>query len=233
MVADLVDHSAGHAGREAVAFLEHQKRLQAGGARFPGLRVAGAREDLDEIGALCEAGPALGAGEPPEVAVPHRPGLHAGEVGAGIGLRQGDRADPVSPGRTAKQLRPALRVEGLGAQPLAARQDAAHREPRPRQFLRDEAVLEHAEAQAAVLRGDRDAEPALLGHGVDERTRHLGLLPVERVGHRQHRVAREGAGLGLKRRPGLGPPGRGEFRRLRRDQVLPILGSGHRYPRMV
>ena len=230
VIADLVDHPAGHPGREAVALLEHQERLQAGGARFPRLRVAGPGQDLDEVGPLGEARPALGAGQSPPVAVAHRPGLHAGEVGAGIGFRQGDRADPLPPRRAPEQLRPAIRVEGLGAEALAAGQDAAHGQPGPGQFLRDQAVLEHAEAEAAVLRRDRDAEPAFLGHGVDERARHLGLVAVELVGERQHRVAGEGAGLGLQRRPSLGPPGRGEFRRPRRDQVLPILGSGHRSP---
>jgi hypothetical protein len=44
-----------------------------------------------------------------------------------------------------------------------------------------EAVLKYAEPQAALLLRDGDAEPALRGHGVDQRAGHLGLLSVELV----------------------------------------------------
>ena len=72
-----------------------------------------------------------------------------------------------------------------------ARDDAGDAHPAAREFLRDQAVLEHAEPEAAVLFRRANAEIAEFAHLAAQVHRNLALHRVEFVGHRQHFLHRE------------------------------------------
>lgn len=57
------------------------------------------------------------------------------------------------------------------------------------------------EPKPAVFGRDRDAEPALRRHLIDQRPRHLAFLGIEVIGDRQHDIAREVPRLPLQRDP--------------------------------
>ncbi len=159
VVADLVDRGAGEAGRGGAALLLLRQVHQARRPGLPRSGVALADEHLDEVGGPGVAAPALVAGDHPLVAVEDRAGGHPGEVGAGVGLGQGDGADPLAPGAAAQQLRAPGGVGHRRPQALRAGQDAGAAHPGAGQLLGDRAVLEDAEAHPAVLRGHGDPEP--------------------------------------------------------------------------
>ena len=219
MVADLVDRIAGQALRELAALLLQQQVHQALRPRLALLRVALAHQHLDEVGGLRVAAPALAPGDHPLVAVQHGAGGDAGEVGAGVGLRQRDRADPLTARAAGEQLVPPLVVGDRRPQALRAGQDAGRRHPGAGQLLADHAVLEDAEPQAAVLGRHGDAEVAELGQPVQQGRRDLALLRVELVGDRQHLVHREPAGLLLQLLPLRGVPRGQQHRAARGCQV--------------
>ena len=195
MVADLVDRRAGEPVGEVAALLLDEQRLQTGRARLVVLGVARAHEHLDEVGGLGVAAPALVPGDHPLVAVAYRAGLHAGEVGAGVGLGQRDRADPVP------------RADAASSSALRA--SSASPVPRPCARAMMLATLIHARASSSATmqyskaprprppcsRGIGDAEVAELGHPRQQRLAGSALLRVELVRDRQHLVARERARL--------------------------------------
>ena len=232
MVADLVDRIAGQPLGELAALLLQQQVHQALRPGLALLRVALAHQHLDEVGGLRVAAPALAAGDHPLVAVQDGAGRDAGQVGAGVGLGQRDRADPLAAGAAGRAARSRRSSSGdRRPQALGAGQDAGRRHPGAGQLLADHAVLEDAEAQAAVLGRHGDAEVAELGQPGQQRRRDLALLRVELVGDRQHLVHREPAGLLLQLLPlgrvprgqqlrRLGLPGLVLARRHRRSSLL-------------
>ena len=183
MVSDLVDGLAGQPVRElATGFLDDQ-RGQSGRALLTRLGVVGAAQQLDEVGGLGVADPPLAAGDDVGVAVELGAGADGRQVGSGVGLGEAGRTDPVAAGRAFQQGAPLGAVAEVGAQPLRPRDDAGDAHPAAGQFLGHQAVLEHAQAHAAELRGHHDAEVALLAHGLDQRAGHLTLLRIQDVRH--------------------------------------------------
>ena len=76
-----------------------QERRDALGAR----RLAAAREDDVAVGHAAVGDPGLHAVEHPAVAVAPRGGGHRRHVGAGVGLRQGERRDQLAAGHARQQ----------------------------------------------------------------------------------------------------------------------------------
>src|SRR5437016_3519934 len=87
--------------------------IDSSGPGLPPARVVGAAaDDLADVGQVRPRRPHLLAGEAPHLAVAHRPGLEAGEVGAGVGLGEqlaGEDIAPVEGGQPAAAL-----LVGLG-----------------------------------------------------------------------------------------------------------------------
>jgi hypothetical protein len=77
---------------------------------------------------------------------------------------------------------------------LGTRDDGCHRHPAAGELLADQAVLEDAQAQAAVLFGNGDAEVAHVGHLLAQFHRDDAVGAIELVGDRQHFLHREGTG---------------------------------------
>ena len=69
VVADLVDRRAREPGRELAARLLHDQRGEAGCTLLPRLWILGAAQQLDEVGRLRVADPALVTGDDVVVAV--------------------------------------------------------------------------------------------------------------------------------------------------------------------
>jgi hypothetical protein len=148
----------------------------------------------DVVGAVGEGAPVLVAGEHPVVAVAHRA---AGD---------GARSEPVSgsdsevalrnsPAHDLGQVRRRFSsvIAVLDPAALGTRDDGGHRHPAAGELLADQAVLEDAQAQAAVLFGDGDAEVAHVGHLLAQLRRDDAVGAIELVGHRQHFLHDEGA----------------------------------------
>ena len=171
MVADLVDRVPGQPLGEPAPLLLQQQVDQPGGAGLALAGVALAHEHLDEVGRLGVAAPALVPGHDPLVALEDGAGRDAGEVGPGVGLGQRDRADPLAAGAAPLQLVAPVGVGHRRPEALGAGQDAGRRHPGAGQLLADHAVLEDAEAQAALLRRHGDAEVAQLGQPGQQRRR--------------------------------------------------------------
>ena len=159
-------------------------------------RLRRARDDDHEVGAVGEGAPVLVAADQVARSVLLGAAGDVGDVGAGIGLGHREGAEELALGH-ARQVAAALLLAHLlrADQQVAARDDRRDAHPAARQFLGDEAVLGAAEAQAAILLGDQDAEIAELGHLVAQVHRDVALLGVEPVGDRQHFVQRELARL--------------------------------------
>ena len=130
------------------------------------------------------------------VAVPPGPAGDVGDVGSGVGLRHREGAEELALGH-ARQITAALFLAHhvRADQQIAAGDQRGDAHPAARQLLGHQAVLEAAQAQAAVLLRDQDAEVAELGHLVAQLHRDVALLGVELVGDGQHLVEREVARL--------------------------------------
>ena len=199
VVADLVDRLAAESVGERASLLLDDERRQAGAAVLAGFGVAGACEELDEVGAAGVAAPALLAVDHPLVAVCCRPALDVRQVGPGVRLGERDGTDPLTAGAALEQLSAPALVADLGAHALGVGDDRGRAHPRPRQLLGDQAVLEHTEAHAADVGRQGDPEVAHLAHAVEERAWDVALLRVQLVGQREHLVHREAAGGVLQR----------------------------------
>ena len=103
--------------------------------------------------------------------------------------------------------------------PVAAGDDAGHAHPGPRQLLGDEHVLEQAEAEAAVLLVDHDAEEAHLAHLGHEVVGHLALHRIELVGEREDLVHGELPGQVADHETVVGGVGGRERRGCDRQQI--------------
>src|SRR5207248_7717422 len=151
VVADLVDRRPGEPGGKAPALLLDEERDEPAALRLAGRGIGLAREQDDEVGIQRVAAPALLAPHDVLVADALGAALDVGEVGPGIRLGEGGRADPL-PARTApEEGGPSVRIAHLRPEAVAARDDARDAHPRARELLRDERVLEDALAHAAVL----------------------------------------------------------------------------------
>ncbi len=186
-VADLGNRRASHARRKAAAFLlDHE----AGNA-FPALvrawRRRGAGEQDQVVGAVGKGAPVLVAGQHPFVAVALGPARDRGQIRAGVGLRQRTRVQEFAADHARQIGLPHVLGHGLhDPAPLGARDDGRDRHPAARQLLADQAVLEDAKAEAAVLLRNRDAEIPHLRHLVAQIHGDLGIRAVEGVGDGQH-----------------------------------------------
>src|SRR5205807_173308 len=89
VVADLVERPALDPRREPTPFLLHDDRRQSPRPGLARLRIADPAQHLQEVGLQGEARPTLLTGDDPFLAVGHRPGPDAGEVGAGARFREG------------------------------------------------------------------------------------------------------------------------------------------------
>ena len=140
----------------------------------------------------------------PLVAVEHGPCADAAvQVGAGLRLGEG-RGEQVVARRGASGQFDALLEWPVRHVHHAARpgDDAGAAHPAPRQFLRHDRVLEHAQPEAAVLLRDAYAEVAHFGHLAAQFHGDVALHRVQLVGHRQHFAGHEIAG-GVPDHPAL------------------------------
>ena len=174
--------------------------------RWAGSVGLGPCEDLQVVRSVGERAPHLLAVDAPALAVRRRTAAQVGDVRAGLGLGQGECAQEVTAGHGREVALALFRVEA-GRELLTAGDQARDAHPRPRELLDDDRVLGEAEAQAAVLLGDEDAEEAQLRHLGAELHRDLACDGVEFVRDRKDLLHREVAGQGLDREPVLGEEG--------------------------
>ena len=185
------------------------RKLSRPRARGPSPASCGAREQQDEVGVEGVAAPALLARDDVLVAVAGGAALDVREVGAGAGLGEGGRADPVAAGAAAEELGAARGVADVRAHAVAAGDDAGDAHPGARKLFGDEGVLEDAAAHAAPLAADHDAEVAHLADALEERVGDVRLLLVELVREREDFVEREAAGVRLDGEAVFGEVGAG------------------------
>ena len=171
------------------------------------VRVLCAAEHRDVVRAVGEGAPHLVAVDHPVVAVPARAAADVRKVGAGFRLGEGDRAEELAADDARHVLRPLLGVPAGAARP---RDDARDAHPAAGQLLGDEAVLEDAETEAAVLLGDADREVAEVGHLRAERG-DVALHLVQLVRDREDLLHRELARRLLDHQPLFCQVGHGRF----------------------
>ena len=172
-------------------FFLDDERAQARVSRAFARRLD-AREQLDVVGAVGERAPVFVAGDHPLVAVEHRATADGRQIGADVRFRQRHGREIFAARGFLRQFDALLDRPAAHAHHAAgARDDAGHAHPAARQFFRDQAVLEHAEAEPAVFFRRADAEVTELAHLAAQVHRNLALHRVEFVGHRQHFVHRE------------------------------------------
>src|SRR5262249_45969187 len=200
-VPDLVDRLGAEPIRELAALLLDEERHEAASLRLSGLGIPLPAEEQDEVRVERIAAPALLAADDVVVARPLGAALDVGQVGARTRLGKRRRADPRAARAPAQELGPTLRVAHLRAHAVAPRDDARDAHPGPGQLLRDERVLEDAEAEAAVLAVDEDAEVAQLAETSEETVGNVGALAIELVGDGQHLLKCEPARPGLQLEP--------------------------------
>ena len=196
--------------------------------RLPGRRIGGAGDDDQEVGAVGEGAPVLVAADQVAGAVLLGAAGDVGDVGAGVGLGHREGAEKLALGHARQVAGALLLAHHLRAdQEVAAGDQRGDAHPAARQLLGDQAVLEAAQAQAAVLLGDQDAEVAELGHLVPQVHRDVALLGIELVGDGQDLVEGEFARLLLDHaalfgdvRHGLGVPETDEVGALEVDGEL-------------
>lgn len=157
------------------------------------LRVVGlgAGDDDEIVGAVREGHPHLLAAEHPLVTVERRPAAHRRDVGARARLGHRERAQVLAPHRLAELLLGIGQREVGRGDEARPRDDAGRAHPRARQLLGDEAVLEHAEPEAADRLGREDPEEAELAHLLADVRRDLALHGIERIGDGQDPLHRE------------------------------------------
>jgi len=132
--------------------------------------------------------PGLGAGDLVDIAAPRRPGLQAGEVGAGVGLGEHRRRQDLAggdPGQKAALLLLGAAVEDEFAGDLGTGADGADADIAARELLGDDAHGFLAESHAAVVLRQRQGEHAEFGHVGDGLKRDIavGAVPGLRVRH--------------------------------------------------
>ena len=194
-VADLGNGSAAASLRQLATLLFDEEHGEAEMA-LAWRRIRSTRDDDHEVGTVGEGAPVLVAADQVAVAVFLRAAGDVGDVGAGIGFRHREGAEELALGHARQIAAALLFAHLLGAdQQVAACDDRSDAHPATRQFLGDEAVLGAAEAQAAVLFGDQDAEIAECGHLLAQIHGDLALFGVEFVGDGQDFVQREFARL--------------------------------------
>src|SRR5262249_48640641 len=150
-VADLRDRAAGDAFRQLALRLLHRHR---GGAAAPRrrARIVDPAQHADVVGAVGEGAPVLRAVQHPLVALAPRAALHAGKVGAGAGLGERRRAQVLALGHQLDLAASFLALaRDRAVEGVAAGDDRGDAHPAARQLLGHQAVLERAEAEAAVL----------------------------------------------------------------------------------
>ena len=137
----------------------------------PGLRIrVRPRDQQHDLGLERLGGPDLAAGDlPAAVAVGLRACRDAAGVGAGIGLGHAERDVEVTRHRTRQELRLQAVVAELHhrVQPEhreMQRRATVHRRAAARDLAHHDRGLADAHAAAAELLGDREAQPAALGH---------------------------------------------------------------------
>ncbi len=144
-VADLGDGRSGAAFGQLPAGLLDDEVLQPLVLGVLRIRGFDPGEKLDVVRAVGERAPVLVAGDDPLVAFEHRPAFGRSQIGADVGLGEGDCGQVLAPCGLLRQLlalieRPAADVHerrGPG-------DDAGNAHPAPRQLLADQAVLEDA-----------------------------------------------------------------------------------------
>ena len=166
----------------------------------PDLAVVVAGPDDDDVGEGAQADPALGAVEDPVLAVAVRGGGEPDDVGAVVGLGQGERAELGAGGEVGQ---PALLLLVVAEQPDRGHGQAAvhgvegaEAAVAAGQLEGDQALGQRAHAGAAVA-GERAARHGEPGVGRDQLVGELGPLPV----------APAPPGSGARRRRSV--PGRG------------------------
>ena len=154
------------------------------------------RPDHEHVGDGRVRDPGLRAGEPIAAVDPLGPRLHAGGVGAGVGLGQAEAADPLAGGEL-RQVALALGLVAVGVDRVhdEGGLHAHHRAVAgidPLDLARDEPVGDVGRAGAAVILRQRDAEQPELAHLVEDRAVGL-LLAVGLDDARQQLLLRVGA----------------------------------------
>ena len=176
VVAELLQPAAAAEARR-VGGLHHHQRDALGA-----LPRIGLGDDDDQVGVLAVGDEGLRAVEDVAVALLHRGGADALQVGAGAGLAHGDGADHLAAGELGQ---PALLLL-LGAEAQDVGRDDAGMQRRAERIHAGEAVgavddrlVGEGAAGAAVFLGDHGAEQARLpGLGPDLARKDLVLVPL-------------------------------------------------------
>ena len=213
-----------HVRDDAVPFTGRAERFGGGGREADRGVVAGGVDrghgfacdagagEIDDMQALAVAGAGGDHGEIGDGAIGHR-GLGAGQGSGGdLGLDRarrdgagafgiGEGADPF-PRRQLRQVLPLLCLAAGRHQQLGGEIDGRgyrHRGQRAPEFLGDHALLQMADAEAAIFLGDGGAEPAEPGHVAPDRCVEAGLA-LEHGPYRGRRafIGEEPAGLLLE-----------------------------------
>ena len=148
--------------------------------------VAGAGEEQDHLGLECLRRPDLAAGDPPAaLAVGLGAGGDPAGVGAGVGLGHPERDVEVARGGAGEELRlePVVAELGDGIEPEdreVQRGAAVHRRAARGDFVQHDRGVGDPASAAAVLLGQRDADPAAFGHPRVEVPRELVLAVAAR-----------------------------------------------------
>ena len=145
-VADLGDRASGHAlGQLALGLLDRDRGEALVAASLAGL---GARDHLDEVGAVGERAPVLAAVQDPVVAVALGAALDRREVGADVGLGHGERAEILAARHRLDLLLALVALaRNRAVEAVAARDQAGDAHPAARELLGDQAVLEDPRAR--------------------------------------------------------------------------------------